>query len=104
MPIPTVFLERIKAAPISGVQIADAFTKLAKAADTTGTDDCAINIEYAGDGDTLLPGDLVPMITLSLTRQQTTQGQVDPEKASDLPFAPAEAALDMDDEDPYPEE
>jgi hypothetical protein len=128
MPIPLVFLERIKAAPMSGAQVADAFAKLAKVADDTGMDDCAINIEYVGDTDILIAGDLIPMLTLSLVRQPENRVYADAievastpvvqpmrHQAEEMPnpfydttlgqpFQPAEAAVDMDDEDPYPEE
>ncbi len=118
MPIPLFILERIKTAPMNGPQIADAFTKLAQAADAAGVDDCAINIEYVAPQDKLIPGDLIPTVTLSLVRQQTA---VDPEAvmidaesievrpmsqpAVEMPnpfYVPAaEAACD---EDPYPED
>ena len=70
MPIPLFLLERIKTATMSGPQVADAFAMLAKAADDNGVGDCAVNLEYVKDSDRLIPGDLIPMITLSLVRQQ----------------------------------
>ena len=73
MPIPLFILDRIQTAPMTGPQIADAFVKLARAADQAGMDDCAINIEYVNNQDKLIPGNLIPMITLSLVRQQVPQ-------------------------------
>ena len=55
---------------MSGPQVANAFTKLAQVVDQTESGDCAINIEYVADDDRLLPGDLIPTITLSLVRQK----------------------------------
>ena len=72
MPIPLFLLERIKGSAMSGPQVANAFAKLAQVADQTKTDGCAINIEYVSDSDKLISGDLVPVITLSLTRQKET--------------------------------
>lgn len=72
MPIPPFLLDRIKSSALSGPQITEAFIILAEAADLTGQDDCAINIEYADDSDALNPGDLIPTITLSLARKKTT--------------------------------
>jgi hypothetical protein len=69
MPIPTFLLDRIRASALSGTQVADTFTKLAHVADHGGAGDCAVNIEYVGEGDRLVPGDLIPTITLSLVRQ-----------------------------------
>lgn len=91
MPIPLFLLERIQTASMTGAQIADAFVKLARAADQADMDECAINIEYVTPQDKLIPGDLIPMITLSLVRQQVPNPF----------FRPAEAACD---EGPYPEE
>ena len=71
MPIPLFLLDRIKGSAMSGPQVADAFAKLAQVADQTDSDGCAINIEYVADDDRLLPGDLIPTITLSLERQKT---------------------------------
>jgi hypothetical protein len=70
MPIPPFLLDRIKASALSGTQVADAFTKLAHVADQGDAGDCAINIEYVGEGDRLVPGDLIPTITLSLVRRK----------------------------------
>jgi hypothetical protein len=70
MPIPLFLLDRIKTSAMSGPQVADVFAKLAKVADQTESDDCAINIVYLGEGDKLLRGDLIPTITLSLIRQR----------------------------------
>ena len=69
MPIPLFLLDRIKGSAMSGPQVADAFIKLAQVADHT-EGDCAINIAYVADDDRLLPGDLIPTITLSLLRQK----------------------------------
>ena len=55
---------------MSGPQVANAFTKLAQVADQAESGDCSINIEYVADDDRLLPGDLIPTITLSLVRQK----------------------------------
>ena len=70
MPIPLFLLDRIKTSAMSGEQVADAFAKLAHVADKAESDGCAINLEYVADGDKLLPGDLIPTITLSLDRQK----------------------------------
>ena len=70
MPIPLFLLDRIKGSAMSGPQVADAFTKLAQVVDQAESGDCAINIEYVADDDRLLPGDLIPTITLSLVRQK----------------------------------
>jgi len=72
MPIPLFLLNRIRTSAMSGPQVADTFAKLAEVADQTESDDCAINIEYLGEGDTLLRGDLIPTITLSLIRNRET--------------------------------
>jgi hypothetical protein len=56
---------------MSGEKVADAFAKLAQVVDRTESGDCALNIEYVADDDKLLPGDLIPTITLSLQRQET---------------------------------
>ena len=55
---------------MSGPHVADAFAKLAQVADRIEGGNCAINIEYVADNDTLLPGDLIPTIMLSLVRQK----------------------------------
>jgi hypothetical protein len=70
MPIPLFLLDRIKGSAMSGPQVADAFTKLAQVVDQAESGDCAINIEYVADDERLLPGDLIPTITLSLVRQK----------------------------------
>ena len=70
MPIPLFLLDRIKTSAMSGEQVADALAKLAQVADKTGIDGCAVNLEYVRDDDKLLPGDLIPTITLSLNRQE----------------------------------
>lgn len=70
MPIPLSLLDRIKRSAMSGEQVADAFAKLAHVADQGDAGDCAINIEYIGEGDRLVPGDLIPTITLSLVRRK----------------------------------
>jgi hypothetical protein len=70
MPIPLFLLDRIKGSAMSGPQVADAFAKLAQVADKSGIDGCAINLEFIKNDDTLLPGDLVPTIALSLNRQE----------------------------------
>ena len=70
MPIPLFLLDRIKGSAMSGPQMANAFTKLAQVVDRAESGDCAINIEYVADDDRLLPGDLIPTITLSLVRQK----------------------------------
>jgi hypothetical protein len=71
MPIPLFLLDRIKTSAMSGEKVADAFAKLAQVVDRTESGDCALNIEYVADDDKLLPGDLIPTITLSLQRQET---------------------------------
>jgi hypothetical protein len=68
---------------MSGEKVADAFAKLAQVADRTEGGNCALNIEYVADGDRLLPGDLIPTITLSLQRQETATVVVDPDKVID---------------------
>ncbi len=70
MPIPLFLLDRIKTSAMSGEQLADALAKLAEVADKSGIDGCAVNLEYVRDDDKLLPGDLIPTITLSLNRQE----------------------------------
>ena len=70
MPIPLFLLDRIKGSAMSGPQVADAFAKLAQVVDQAESGDYAINIEYVADDDRLLPGDLIPTITLSLVRQK----------------------------------
>ncbi len=70
MPIPLFLLDRIKGAAMSGPQVADTFAKLAQVVDQAESGDYAINIEYVADDDRLLPGDLIPTITLSLVRQK----------------------------------
>ena len=56
--------------------VLNAFTKLAQVVDQAESGDCAINIEYVADDDRLLPGDLIPTITLSLVRQTEAVGPV----------------------------
>jgi len=63
---------------MSGEQVADAFAKLAEVMDRRDLGDCAVNLEYAKDADRLLPGDLIPIVTLSLIR---CRGAVRPEPA-----------------------
>jgi len=70
MPIPLFLLDRIKTSAMSGEQVADTLTKLAQVIDQRDIDGCAVNLEYVKDDDTLLPGDLIPTITLSLNRQE----------------------------------
>mgnify|MGYP000986561049 FL=1 len=70
MPIPLFLLDRIKTSAMSGEQVADALAKLAQVADKAGIDGCAVNLEYVTDDDKLVPGDLIPTITLSLKRQE----------------------------------
>ncbi len=70
MPIPLFLLDRIKGSAMSGPHVADTFTKLAQVVDQAESGDYAINIEYVADDDRLLPGDLIPTITLSLVRQK----------------------------------
>lgn len=70
MPIPLFLLDRIKGSAMSGPHVADAFAKLAQVADKSAIDGCALNLEYTKGDDTLLPGDLIPTITLSLSRQE----------------------------------
>ena len=70
MPIPLFLLDRIKTSAMSGPQVADTFAKLAQVADQIENGDCAINIEYVADSDALLPGDLIPTITLAVVRQK----------------------------------
>ena len=70
MPIPLFLLDRIKGSAMSGPQVADTFAKLAQVVDQAESGDYAINIEYVADDDRLLPGDLIPTITLSLVRQK----------------------------------
>ena len=72
MPIPAFLLDRIRSSALSGPQVADAFGKLATAADQAGIDDCAVSIEYVGDDDKPVSGDLIPTITLSLVRRKDT--------------------------------
>jgi len=84
MPIPLFLLDRIKGSAMSGPQVADAFAKLAQVVDQAESGDCAINIEYVADSDRLLPGDLIPTITLSLQRQETATVVVDPDKVIDV--------------------
>ena len=55
---------------MSGEKVADAFAKLAQAADHFEVNDCAVAIEYTRDEDALLAGDLIPTITLSLKREE----------------------------------
>jgi hypothetical protein len=69
MPIPLFLLDRIKGSAMSGEQVADALAKMAHVADQTGIDGCAVNIEYVNDDDKLIPGDLIPTLTLALRRQ-----------------------------------
>ena len=61
---------------MSGPQVADAFAKLAQVVDQAESGDCAINIDYVANDDRLLPGDLIPTITLSLVRQTEAVGPV----------------------------
>jgi hypothetical protein len=84
MPIPLFLLDRIKTSAMNGEKVADAFAKLAQVVDQAESGDCALNIEYVADGDKLIPGDLIPTITLSLVRQTKTVERVDPDKVIDL--------------------
>jgi len=70
MPIPSYLLDQIRSSALSGPQVADAFVELAHAADATESAECAIKIEYLGNGDTAQAGDLIPTIILSLERQR----------------------------------
>ncbi len=70
MPIPSFLLDRIRQSALSGPQVADAFAKLADAADANGFGGYAITIEYLGADDTAVAGDLIPTIILSLERRQ----------------------------------
>lgn len=96
MPIPLFIVERLKAAQMQGDQLAHVFAQLAQVADHQEIDDCAINLEFVQDADRLLPGDLIPMVTLSLERQQTVREPVNRSDVVDAecvpPFQPAEAA------------
>jgi spore germination protein YaaH len=76
MPIPLFLLDRVRTSALSGEQVADAFAKLARVADKAGIAGCAINLQYVADDDRLLFGDLIPTITLSLTRQTEAVGPV----------------------------
>ena len=78
MPIPLFLLDRIRSSAMSGPQVADAFARLAQIADQTDGGGCAINIEYVRDTDTLVPGDLIPTITLSLVRRKNSVSFGDP--------------------------
>jgi hypothetical protein len=104
MPIPLFILERIKNAPANGQHMADVFTKLAYVLDQTGRDGGAIEIAYETETDQLQAGDLVPTLLFSLQRQKEPNVVVDPDNVIDTRPMPAEAATDVDDEDPYPEE
>ena len=70
MPIPSYLLDRIRSSALSGPQVADAFAKLAQAADATESAECAIKIDYLGESDMTQVGDLVPTIILALERQR----------------------------------
>jgi len=74
MPIPKFLLERIKTSAMSGEQVADAFAKLAQVMDRRDLGDCAVNLEYVREADQLLPGDLIPTVTLSLNRCRDATG------------------------------
>ena len=78
MPIPQFLLDRIRSSAMSGPQVAAAFAKLAQIADQTDGGGCAINIKYVRDNDTLLPGDLIPTITLSLAHRKDAVSLGDP--------------------------
>ncbi len=88
MPIPLFLLKRLKDAPINGEHVADVFTKLAYLLDRTGTDEGAINVEYARDTDQLQVGDLIPTLTFSLQRQKVANVVMDPEKVIDMEQSP----------------
>ncbi len=110
MPIPLFLLDRIKTSAMSGEKVADTFAKLAQVADQRDIDGCAIKLEYVKDSDTLLPGDLVPTITLSLARHARVidaenievrpmsdpDAYEAPNPACTPPFMAAEAAVDLE--------
>lgn len=79
MPIPLFLLDRIKTSALSGGQVADAFAKLAYVADQSEIDGCEVRLEYVKGDDRLLPGDLVPTITLSLKRNADNTNEFDAE-------------------------
>jgi len=95
---------------MSGEQVADVLVKLAQIIDQREIDGCAVTLEYVKDSDRLLPGDLIPTITLSLTRHgrviDAESFEVRPMSAPDAheapnpayapPFVPAEAATDLE--------
>jgi hypothetical protein len=96
MPIPPFLLDRIRTAALNGEHLADAFAKLALVADYTGGN-ANMNLEYVAPGDTLMPGDLVPVLVLALVRQP------------DLPDASSPGIIDAEftiksDKEPYPHE
>jgi hypothetical protein len=100
MPIPLFILQRIQTAAFDGPKIADALVKIAQLADAQDAPECAVNLGFVMDTDRLIPGDLIPVVTFSLERQQVVQEPVDPDNVIDAlsdnkpPFSPAEAALD----------
>ena len=83
MPIPLFLLDRIKTSALSGEQVADAFAKLARVADKSEIDGCAVNLEYVRDDDKLIPGDLIPTITFALARQRRV---IDPDAIEARPI------------------
>lgn len=87
MPVPLFLLDRIKTSATSGEKVADIFAKLAQVADRSKIDGCAVNLEYVRDEDTLLVGDLIPTITLSLKRQERAVEPV-PADAIDVKVQP----------------
>jgi len=73
MSIPPFIVDRLKAAHLSGEHLAETFTRLAQIAEREDCIECAINLEYVQDTDRLTPGDFIPMVTLSLQRQQVVR-------------------------------
>jgi hypothetical protein len=74
MPIPQFLLDRLKAAFPHDGQILGVFVNLAKALDRNGSGEGDMSFDYVDedDADKLSLGDLVPTITLSLTRYGMT--------------------------------
>ena len=105
MPIPQFLLDRIKTTSLNGERLAAVFAKLALAlalaTDYTGgnASNANLNVEYVAPGDALMPGDLVPILTLTLVRQPA----IPDANLLDAEIIDAEFTVQSDKE-PYPEE
>jgi len=88
MPIPLFLLGRIRSGEFTGDKVVEVFQRLAKVADRNKVDQCAINLDYKKEGDELVEGDLLPVITLSLERHMSDRLEIRPMSDPDAKVVP----------------